>query len=79
MRKMTNGKTTIKVVEHIMIKNFWEYYVTDESFDGDIKLCLVMGIEQELGDVSMEEIKPYIMSRTAELDDVMPAAGWSWV
>ncbi len=66
------------ITEHIIIKNFWEYYVTDNKFTDDIVQCLVMGIETGIGDVSLEEIKPYIMTRTKDLDDVMPAPGWSW-
>jgi len=76
---MKKGNSTINVVEHIMLKNFWEYYVTDNKFNDDIVQCLVMGAETELGDVSLEEIKPYITLRTKDLDDIMPASGWAWV
>lgn len=79
-RKMTNGKTTLVVVEHIIIKNFWEYYVTDrESDNPDIKEALVIGFETELGDVYMPEIAPYIRTRTAKLEEIMAAPGWDWV
>ena len=78
-RQMKKGNSTINVVEHIMLKNFWEYYVTDNKFNDDIVQCLVMGAETELGDVSLEEIKPYITLRTKDLDDIMPASGWAWV
>ena len=79
--KMTNPKTgaTLNIIEHIILKNFWEYYVVDnKGNDDDIKLCLVMGFETELGDVSMNEIKPYIISRTKNFDDVAPAPNWKW-
>lgn len=80
MRAMkSNYDTTINVVEHIILANGWEYYVTDQKFNDDIVQCLVMGFETELGDVSMSEIKPYIMTRTKDLSDVMPAQDWSWV
>ena len=83
MRKMIkeydNGDTIeINVIEHIMVKNMWEYYVTDKKFNSDVVLCLVMGHDTELGDVSLSEIKPYIIIRTKNLDEVMPAGGWSW-
>jgi hypothetical protein len=80
MRKMkTKYGTVLNVVEHIILKNFWEYYVTDEKFTDDIVCCLVMGDEQEIGDVSLSEIKPYVISRTKKLDDIMPASGCEWV
>jgi len=78
MREMTNGTTTIKVVEHIILRNFWEYYVTTEKFTDDIICCFVVGDFPELGDVSMQEIAPYIISRTKKLDEIMPAPGWKW-
>ena len=80
MRKMTMPfGGTINVVEHIIVKNFWEYYVTDQKFDNDIVQCYVMGIENELGDVSMAEIKPFIISRTKNLKGVAPASNCKWV
>jgi len=79
MRKMTNGVSTINVVEHKITQNFWEYYVTDEEADGDIKFCLVMGFDTELGTVSMDEIAPYVRSTTTDLAEIMPADGWNWL
>lgn len=75
----TGSKTILNVVEHIILRNGWEYYVTDQ-FDADtpdIKLCLVMGHETELGDVYMPELKPYIISRTKNLN-ILPAEEWEW-
>ena len=78
MRKMHNGKkTTLNIVEVIILNNHWEYFVTDEG-KGDIKLCYVLGYENELGDASMSEIEPYIISRTKDLSEVMAAPGWNW-
>lgn len=79
MRKMQKGETIINVVQHIMTKNFWEYYVTDNKHSDDIVSCLVLGYELEMGDVSLSEIAPYIMCKTKQLCDVMPASGWHWV
>lgn len=84
MRKMKHIKTgqVVEVCEHLILKNFWEYYVLKSPTNtDDIKLCFVMGAENEMGDVSMSEIKPYVISRTKVLNDpfFMPAQGWSWV
>jgi len=80
MRKMVdqNG-TELEIVEHIMLRNMWEYYVTTDVFQDDIVMCLVMGDFTELGDVSLDEIKPYIISRTRDLANVMPADGYRWI
>jgi len=80
MRQMTNDTTTLNIKEHIILRNFWEYFVTDDDTGvPGVFQAFVMGDENELGDVSEEEIKPYIMLRTKELNGVMPAAGWKWV
>ena len=80
MRLMkSNYGSIIKVYEHIILRNGWEYYITSKSSKVDIRQCLVMGFETELGSVSMEEIKPYIVSRTIDLAEIMPASDWTWV
>ena len=78
MRKMTNGTTVIEVIGHIITRNGWEYYVTPKG-DKWVRMCLVVGYETELGDVSFREIGPYIISKTAKLTNVLPAKGWRWV
>jgi len=82
MRKMKkkDSETILTVKEHIIIKNFWEYYITnEETNDPDTKFALVMGFETELGYVYLPEIQPYIVSKTKKLNDVMPAPGWEWL
>ena len=80
MRAMQKGNTKIKITEHIILKNFWEYYVIERDQDQEgIAFCLVIGLETELGDVYLPEIAPYIISRTKKIDEVAPATGWSWV
>lgn len=82
MRKMrrVDGKQVFKVEEHFILRNFWEYYVIkDRNNDDDIKLCFVMGIENEMGSVYIPEVKPYIISRTKNLAEVMPPVGFEWV
>lgn len=79
MRTLTNSYgNKINVVEHIILANGWEYYVTDDKHDDDTVLCLVMGFETELGDVYMPEIKPYVSARTKDLTGLAPATGWEW-
>ena len=82
MRKMTKGNLKLDVVEHIILRNMWEYYIlADEQGDepdSDIKYALVMGFADEIGTVSMSEIKPHIFSRTTDLNEIMPANGYQW-
>ncbi len=82
MRKMVKGNFKLDVVEHIILRNMWEYYVlADEAGDepdSDIKYALVMGFNDEIGTVSMSEIKPHIMTRTTDLSEIMPADGYKW-
>ena len=80
---MIKGDLKLNVVEHIMTTNMWEYYIlADEpdthAPDPDIVYALVMGFEDEIGTVSMSEIKPYIMSRTTNINDLFPATGYQW-
>lgn len=76
----------IKVVEHIIAWNFWEYYILDDekenpdwSITDDIQFAFVMGYANEFGDISRKEMKDSIISQTHDLDEVMPAEGYSWV
>ena len=65
--------------QHIILKNFWEYYLGETDKDG-VAFGYVMGAENEWGDVYMPEIEPHILSRAkgSELDEVMPPWGYSW-
>ena len=75
---MKKGNQIIQVIEWFIIENWWEYYVIE--VDGDnIAFCLVDGYETELGDVDLEEVRPYIKLRTKELNTIMPAPGWQWI
>lgn len=80
MRKMkTKYGSTLNVTEHIILKNGWEYYVTDDRHDKDTVRCMVMGFETEFGDVYMPELRGHIASRTTDLSDLMAAEGCEWV
>jgi hypothetical protein len=82
MRKMIKGNLKLDVVEHIILRNMWEYFVlADEAGDepdSDIKYALVMGFNDEIGTVSMSEIKPHIISRTTDMNELLPASGYHW-
>ena len=85
MRKMVKGNLKLNVVEHIILRNMWEYYVlSDEGWSDwvsskpDIVYALVMGFNDEIGCVSLSEIQPHIISRTSRLDEIMPADGYEW-
>ena len=66
MRHMTNEHgNTIKVVEHIILRNYWEYYIVEAADEDGIVFA-------------MDEITPYIMTRTTDMDEIMPAPQWQW-
>jgi hypothetical protein len=83
----TNNEDTAEafaVAQHIILKNFWEYYLEEADEDG-IAFGYVMGFENEWGSVDLNEIKPYVISiarndgtTTDSLADVMAPAGYQW-
>jgi len=80
MRKMTDGTNTLNILEWIIVTGcFWEYYVTEKWDENNCAYCLVDGDFQELGLVSLDEIKPFISARTQDLTKVEPAPGWKWI
>ena len=83
MRIMKKGTQKIKVHRHIILKNFWEYYIIESDSipykdNDDIQFAYVLGFYDEFGDISINEIKPYILSNTTELKNVAPAPDWIW-
>jgi hypothetical protein len=62
---------------HIITKNFWEYYLEEPDSNG-IAFGYVMGDFNEWGSVDVNELMPYIISTTYDLDEVMPPAGYHW-
>ena len=81
MRTMRRSGTdlTVTVVKHIILRNFWEYYITTDKHNKDIVRAVVMGHEVELGDISLSEIMPYAIMQTTNLAGIMPAPNWEWV
>ena len=67
------------VHQHIILKNFWEYYLGETDKDG-VAFGYVMGNENEWGSVYMPEIQPYIIgkARANDLYHIMPPEGYYW-
>jgi hypothetical protein len=80
MKRMKWNGLNLEVTELILLRNGWEYYVIGERTQ-DIFNALVWGFEIELGDVSYEEIKPYIMcSEMLDKDsDALPIPDGEWM
>jgi hypothetical protein len=76
---VSQAGTEYKVREHIIVKNFWEYYVLSrDKDDKNLMYCYVLGFENEFGYVDYAEIKPYIISETRDLTELMPAPNYKW-
>ena len=73
------GGEPFTVHQHIILRNFWEYYLEEPDENG-VAFGYVMGVENEWGSVSMEELKPYVIStaKGADLDEIMPPQGYHW-
>lgn len=78
MRVMTKNGSELKVYAHFIVRNMWEYYVTKLPDKEGIGEALVMGFETEHGTYSKDEVAPYVICHTENLEEVMPAIGWSW-
>ena len=78
----SKGGEPFTVHQHIILKNYWEYYLGEPDENG-IAFGYVMGFENEWGSVDLNEIKPYVLSvagygSTESLNNVMPPAGYRW-
>ena len=81
-RKMRNKSSGQVVTVHSWAMtrgNAWEYYFLDKNSPAETRFALVFGFETEMGDVYMPEIKPRILSATADLSELAPCNGWEWV
>ena len=67
------------VARHIILRNFWEYYLEEADNDG-VAFGFVMGLENEWGSVYLPEIEPYIASiaKGSMLDHIMSPFGYIW-
>jgi len=81
MRKMKHIRTgtVVNVTKFIILKNAWEYFITDDKDSDDIVRAVVKGFETEIGDISLAEIKPFIVAFGTDLKDTIPAPGWEWI
>jgi len=78
-RHATGKDQVIDIQRHIILTNFWEYYVIELPDDDGRGFALVLGNEDEMGTFLMDEIKPHILSDTVNLTEVSPAVGWAWL
>ncbi len=77
-REMKRGNARLKVIAHAILRNMWEYYVT-ESPDGDgVMWALVVGDYTEYGTVSQYDIDKHGISYTTDLTDLLPPPEWQW-
>ena len=77
MKRPVQMFAEVEVTRHIMTNNMWDYYLEEPDEHG-IAFGVVMGFDTELGYVDMEEIAPYVISSTENMDELMPASGWNW-
>ena len=75
----TEGGEPFAVHQHIILRNFWEYYLGETDKDG-VAFGYVMGFHNEWGSVYLPEIEPYIVSKVkgAALDELMAPVGYYW-
>ena len=87
MRKMygtSQGEEgTINVIEHLITRDLWEYYIIDDPEDVNAEgyqTALVIDDYPvpEIRSIYMSEITPNIISRTTKLNDLMAAPNWEW-
>jgi len=77
-------KQPVKVYGWAILQNGWEYYFLDNK-KGDVRFAYVCGYANEMdemGDVSMSKILPYVRSITFKEDDlanIAPVPGCEWV
>jgi hypothetical protein len=81
--RLKRGEIITPHVKHwVLLRNGWEYFLFDMGEDNapgeDIRFALVYGDATEMGDVSMEEVKPYILVQTVDLTDIAPPPDWEW-
>lgn len=82
-RTLRNNDTgrTVDVHAWAMLRNAWEYFILTppKKTPQNIVEAIVYGDETEQGDVSLIEIKPYVMTFTYDLCDLAPPPNHSWV
>ena len=86
MKEQRHNGQTVKIVEHIILNNFWEIYVIESEKESEnealapgMLFTLTVGWETEMGYQYESEMKGNILLRTKNLHDILPAPGWAWV
>lgn len=80
VRKMVRGDQKLLVSKIYVTRNGWEFFQEKDADSDGIAFGLVCGFEDELGDFSVEEIKPHVVTSAAgsDLMECLPAPGWRW-
>lgn len=79
--KIPYSDKPVKVYGWAIAQNGWEYYFLDNK-NGDTRFAYVCGFENEMGDVSIREIRPYLRAITFQANDlntIAPAPECEWV
>lgn len=66
------------VLKHIITRNFWEFYILSEADEHGQCLAYVLGAENELGNIHLPEIMPYVILVTEDFTDVLAPSGAVW-
>ena len=79
MRTMQRGNAKLKVVKHVILRNFWEYFITEKPDETGVGMAYVVGDYDEYGTFAQYDVDKHGISETVELDELLPAPGWEWV
>ena len=80
----SGGSIVITVIEHIMLKNMWEYYVLKEPgypLGDDVQWVFAMGFENEYGTFSRSEMREAdaVWHQTRDMSGMAPPEGFRWL
>ena len=54
MRQMIKGNIKLGVVAHVILRNLWEYYITELPDESGLGMALVMGDYTEYGTITQD-------------------------
>lgn len=79
MIKIDSPDISLKVDTHYMTINRWEFYL-EKPDENNNSFGLTMGDFDELGYTSIDEIRPFLISKSkpSDLKTLAPAIGWKW-
>ena len=82
-RELRNNDTgkVVTVYGWAITRHAWEYYILTppKSQPQNIVEAIVYGDETEQGDISIDEIRPYVTTFTYDLCDLAPPPNHSWI